>query len=369
MARRGNGEGSYYQRPDGIWVGTVRLGPKRLYRYGKTRSEAFKKLQTVLQQHHQGTLTQPTKITLREWVDQWLSGLELRPSTTWTYRQSIGHVLKEVGEIRLDRLTPPILSDTFARLARKKVGSRRLYLAHGYLKACLQNAVDLELLPRNSMERVRRPRWEPRPKTYWTIDQAARFLRTCESSHLGSAPLFIVLATSGLRISEALALTWEDVNLEHVTLDVSRALVWSGGHYTVGAVKTRKSLRRVSIPLIAVRVLERLAQGTTLQGRIFATSSGEPPSLSNLRRSLLKLCAEAKVPPTNVHGLRHVAAALAFRATGDPYAVQHRLGHSHISVTLGIYGYGTRSDQSVAEAVDLLLDDTVDSDAEQPFQT
>jgi integrase len=89
--------------------------------------------------------------------------------------------------------------------------------------------------------------------------------------------------------------------------------------------------------------------------QIFTTASQSPPSPSNLRRSLLAICKDASVSPINVHGLRHVAAALAFRATGDPYAVQHRLGHSHISVTMGIYAYGTRSDDQVAGALDALL--------------
>ena len=67
------------------------------------------------------------------------------------------------------------------------------------------------------------------------------------------------------------------------------------------------------------------------------------------------LCRHANVPVIHVHGLRHVAAMLALEATGDVYLVQQRLGHSHINVTLGIYGYPSRSEAAVAPALDRLL--------------
>ena len=67
------------------------------------------------------------------------------------------------------------------------------------------------------------------------------------------------------------------------------------------------------------------------------------------------MCAEAEVPRINVHGLRHVDAVLALRAGNDVHAVQRRLGHSHVSVTMGIYAYATRDDAEVADAVEKLL--------------
>jgi integrase len=355
VARRSNHEGSCYQRSDGLWVVTVRLGSKRVYRYGKTKSEAAKKLQELLRQHHQGTLAQPTKLTLNEWVDRWLEGLDVRTSTLATYRQTVMHVVKVLGSERLDRLSPVILSGTFTNLARDGVGARRLHLAHGYLKACLEHAVNLEVLPRNSMAKVRRPKWDPKPRVYWSIDQTVTFLRACEASRHQAAPLFVLMATCGLRVSEALALTWGDVALERRKLWVNRAIVWSDGAYTHEAVKTRSGRREISVPEPALRALAVMPRQADTTRRIFCTASQSPLSPSNLRRSLLNVCKSAEVPPINVHGLRHVAAALAFRATGDPYVVQHRLGHSHVSTTMSIYAYGTRSDEQVAGAVDALL--------------
>jgi len=73
---------------------------------------------------------------------------------------------------------------------------------------------------------------------------------------------------------------------------------------------------------------------------------------ANAVASFLKSLREA------VHLPRRVECVPVLRAPGDPHAVQRRLGHSHISVTLGIYAYATRSDAEVAAAVDRLLGET-----------
>jgi integrase len=177
VARRSNHEGSLYERADGYWVASIRTGGKRLVRYGKTRSEAASKLRELMVECHQGTVTLPAKVTLHEWAERWLSELDVRQSTLRTYRDVLVPVLKEVGGHRLDKLTPLLLSSVFVKLARQGKGARRLQLAHGYLKACLDRAVGLELLGRNPMAKVQRPRWEPKQRTYWNIEQAGQFVK------------------------------------------------------------------------------------------------------------------------------------------------------------------------------------------------
>jgi integrase len=82
---------------------------------------------------------------------------------------------------------------------------------------------------------------------------------------------------------------------------------------------------------------------------------GSVPKAQNLRAPLARLCEKSKVPLINLHGLRHVAAMLALEATGDAYLVQQRLGHSHVSTTIGIYGYPARAESAVGDALDRML--------------
>jgi integrase len=355
VARRSNQEGSLYQRADGYWVASMRTGGRRIVRYGKTRSEASAKLRDLMIQCHQGTVSQPTKITLQDWTERWLAELDVRPSTLRTYRQVLTPVLTEVGGNRLDRLTPLLLSSIYVKLGRNGMGPRRLQLSHGYLKACLERTVELEILGKNPMAKVQRPKWEPKRRTYWTVEQAGEFVRVGLTSKRRWAPLFVVLVTTGLRISEAVGLTWADIDLNRRTLAVRRAMPWAGDHHDSGPVKTKAGNRVISLTEASVIALRGLPTPTDRGNPVFRTANGNPPRPDHLREPLADLCKEAGVPFIHLHGLRHVAAALAYRATGDPYAVQHRLGHSHISTTLGIYAYGTRSDEQVAGAVDALL--------------
>ena len=348
-------QGSVYQRTDGYWTASIRVGSKKIVRYAKSERDASRKLQELLRLHHQGTLAQPTKLTLGDWVRQWLADLDVRPSTERTYDQVLTPVLRGVGHVRLDKLTPAILSLAYSMLARDGMGARRLQLSYGYLKSCLERAVDLEILGRNPLLKVRRPKWEWQPKTYWTVDEASRFVRTCAESDRRWAPLFAVLTTCGLRISEALGLTWADVDLQGRTLRVERALVWAGGTYRVGPVKTKAALRAVSLTDAAVEALNRLPRPINRDQGVFRSVHGNPPRVDQLHKPLAVLCADGGAPKINVHGLRHVAGTLAMRALKDAHSVQRRLGHSHVSITMAIYGYPTRSDSEVAHAVDGLL--------------
>jgi integrase len=347
--------GSVFQRSNGRWIASLRVGTRTIQRYGTSRADAEAKLAALLKEHYQGTLVAPTKTTLAEWVEHWLNERELRPSSIKVYRETLAPVVADIGSYRLDKLSAVLLSLTFTKLAKRGMGARRRQLAHGYLKSCLGRAVEFEVLGRNPMLKVKRPEWMPKPRTYWTPEQTVRFIEVCAASRLRWAPLFIVLATCGLRVSEALALRRGDVDEVGRMLHVRRALVWAGNEYTDGDVKTWSSIRSLSLLAAAVRAFESFGLPDDVDAPIYRTAKGEPPSPSQLQRPLKALCTSASVPYVNVHGLRHVHAALVYRSTRDVYAVKARLGHADVGFTMRQYGYGTGSDRDTAAAVDELL--------------
>jgi len=299
---------------------------------------------------------------MREWFDQWFDDLDVRPSSRRIYANATTRIVDEVATVRLDKLTPLLLSTTIAKLGRSSMGTRQLQLGHGYLRSCLDKAVELDLLAVNPMTKVKRPKWEPKQRTYWTVNEATRFLGHCSSTKAHWASLFSVLVTCGLRISEALGLRWEDVDFDGGRLKLQQSLVWIGSEWTIGPLKTSSSYRTVSMPEIAVAALKRLRAESTPEAdtAVFVTIHGNHPRHDQLYVALKRLCAAAGVPRLNVHGLRHVAAALGYLATGDAIAVQKRLGHSSVATTMRIYAYLLRDEGSVAAALDgLLMNETV----------
>jgi integrase len=240
------------------------------------------------------------------------------------------------------KLNPMMLGLTFSLLRERGMGSRRIQLGHGYLKSCLARAVEMGLLGTNPMDAVKRPKWTARPKSYWTLDQTQQFMEVCSHSPRRYAPLFLLLVTTGLRISEALAL-----ETGTPILTIEDAVVWQQGQgYIRGQTKTPTSQRSVPVPAMAQSVLVSIP---------FRTSTGLIPQPSILRATLAALCTEAGVPPITPHGLRHQHAALAYSATGDMYAVQRRLGHANVTTTMGMYGFGLRDDTTTRDALDAIL--------------
>jgi integrase len=79
---------------------------------------------------------------------------------------------------------------------------------------------------------------------------------------------------------------------------------------------------------------------------------------------LRALCKAAGVPQIHCHALRHTQASLAYLATGDMLAVAARLGHSSVTVTMGIYAHLLRTDAATATALDNLLNGKADGKQE-----
>lgn len=364
--KRNNGTGSVYpmNAAGTRWAAAVSLGgAERVVRTvsdpdpREAERKAHLLLAELLVAQRRHRLAPPSDVTLREWAERWLERVEpgLRPSTRFAYRRRLGLVGGVLGNTRLDRLTPAMLDGAFARLRRQGRGTRVVQLAHGTLGTCLETAVDLGLLPANPLARVPRPRHEPTMRRYWSVEETRHFMAAGLATSRKWGPLFVLLAATGLRLSEALGLRWVDVDLAGHRLHIRESVVQVGGEWHRLPAKTKAGRRVVTLPQPARTALALLPPPLDPQAPVFLSAAGRPLHPSQLLRSLWALCDEAGVPRLHIHGLRHVHAMLALEASGDPYAVQRRLGHANVNVTLGIYGYSVRDEATVADGLDRLL--------------
>lgn len=362
--KRVNGSGSVSELKDGRHLAIATIDGKRIYRYRQTRLEAELALAGLLSGNEPPVARSRVSIpkaedgrTLRIWAEEWLRASEgrLRPSTAKSYRRDIDRVIPIIGDMLITDLTPVRLQAVFTELRRKEVGERGIQQAYTVLRTCLQAAVRMDLITVNGMDRVDKPAWRPNDRQYWTVPQTRHFLDVALASPLRLAPLCALLASTGLRVSEALGLTWEDVDLDRKRLSVRRAAVWMNGECSIVPPKTKAGERTVSLTIDALAALRKVEQCT---GPVFRTEGDCPPRHAHIRETLLALCKEAKIPPLNVHGLRHVAAATALKATKDIHAVQRMLGHSRASITMDIYAYVLTDESDVANALDAMLGQT-----------
>lgn len=238
--RRAPGEGSVYRRKDGKWVGalTVGYGPtgaqRRVVVYGRTRQEAAQKLAEKVAALRRGTLPTPESVTVREWLADWLKrkAAEVRPKTIEHYRYELGRAVPSLrdpraqdrfGAMRLQAVQPLHIRQLIDHL-RGQVSERSLKVVRWLLHAAFEEAVNLELLPRNPVAPVKVKAGRKEKAARILQPEEARKLLAALDAHPSPLALALrLMLACGLRRGEVLALRWEDVDLEAGRLYVRRA--------------------------------------------------------------------------------------------------------------------------------------------------
>lgn len=185
--------------------------------------------------------------------------------------------------------------------------------------------------------------------------------------------LFVLLATAGLRLGEALGMTWDAVDIEQGCVFVGRQLQWAGPQRpSLVPVKTARSRRRVPLAPMAVEALrrhrtrqaeERLFLGPGWGGAyrewqlVFTTPLGTPVNPANFRnRDFYPMLAKAGLPRVRPHDLRHFTASAMLHGGADYSQVMEYLGHIQPGVTIGMYAHTLPGSlQEAATRVERLL--------------
>ncbi|WP_322756372.1 site-specific integrase [Frankia sp. Cas3] len=357
MAKRGNGEGSIYQRKDGRWVGSVHvLTPDgrrvRKSAYGATRKEVAAKLAELISKTQKGLAASEDTRRVGEYLEAWLTDVvrhRLRPTTYHSYSINVrNHLIPGLGRKRLGTLRPGDVRTFLVAKREEGLSARTVQYLHAILRAALQHAVREELLSRNVAKLV-----QPGPVRRDEINPLtaveARALLAAAKGHR-FYPLYAVAVALGLRRSEALGLSWADVDLVGRTLTVRQTLHRSDGQLVLFAPKTAKSRRTIPLPTICVDALrahcrrqntERAQAGERWQetGLVFTTTIGTPIEPRNLNRHFYVLCAKAGVRRVRLHDLRHTCASLLLAQGVPARVVMELLGHSAIAVTMNVYSH------------------------------
>lgn len=372
MARRNNGEGTVVQRKDGRWQASIRhLGARRTV-YGKTEREARAKLRELQRQiDTTGALPAPGRRTVSDLIDAWLASAPLKPSTVAQYRQIFDvYARARLGSVQLARVAPGHIQALYATLTPSVADK-----VHRILHRAFAVAVLWRWLPDNPCDRVLRPTYKPARKELWSRAELDAFLTGAAEHWL--YPLWLLLAATGLRLGEALALRWSDVGLGGVALTVAGTLHRSGGgRWTISSPKTAAGVRTVILPPVAIEALavqrdrqdaQRDTAGHAWQehGLIFTGETGQPLYASTVQHALKRECARLGLPPVTPHSLRHLHASLLIHSGVPITAVSARLGHSTPQVTMTLYAHALPGqDTLAAQAIAVALPATVESRSE-----
>jgi integrase len=368
--RRTYGTGSvYYNERLKRWVGQDRdANAKRVTVYGKTKSEAERKLAAVRGKLARGETIGTNRDKLGPFLELWLEGIKRRRAhKTWIgYRINVQHhILPYLGNVPIGRLTVHQVQKMLDALEDGGLSPTSVRYVRSTLRSALSTAERQGIVTRNVAKLVELPDWERPQVQPLTPEDAAKFLAVARGDRLEA--VYTVAMALGLRLSETLGLRWEDVDLDARRVRVRVQLLWKDKAWHLVGLKSAKSRRDLPLPDMAVDVLrahrvrqveERLRLGELWQrdDLVFLTSHGTPLGQRNVYRYFVQLCKKAGIDHHRFHDLRHTCAAL-LRAQGVSLEdVSAILGHSGIQITNDTYGHLYEEQRrKVADAMDRAL--------------
>ncbi|WP_371614760.1 tyrosine recombinase XerC [Streptomyces sp. NBC_00454] len=311
-----------------------------------TKTEVKNECARILSGRKDGTFVAPNKITVGEWLDQWLEfkSRDVEETTIRTYRLALVHVYDRLGAIRLQELTEDRVRDFVDEVVatgRRKGGEPGTRLAISTvegiltrLREALARAVIRKLVAVNVASKVRPSladkktdkREDVRAKP-WTVAEVQTFIRGVHQDRL-FAPL--LLSLMGLRPAEVCGVRWADVDLEQGLLSIERTRTMIGNHRVLEKdTKTASGERVLPLPrgpweaLRALRLQqaqeERAAgEGYTGTGYVAVNELGVPLNTRQLREYAYALMAALELRKVRLYDARHsVLKALALSGVPD----------------------------------------------------
>ena len=300
--------------------------------------------------------------TYKELASLWWESYKhtVKPNTQLNVRRLLdNHILPLFGSYKLDKLTTPLIQNVVNKLADKtNKGEEGAFLyydsLHALNKRILQYGVVMQAIPFNPAREVILPRNTQKAKRekvkHFDNQELKKFLDYIDSLNLNKFryyyenTLYKFLLATGCRINEALALSWSDIDLDNAVVHITKTLNYK---QETNSPKSKTSLRDIDIDQATVSMLKQYRLRQTKEawkvGKsesvVFSDFIHEYPNNRTLQTRLRTHFKRAKVTNIGFHGFRHTHASLLLNS-GIPYKeLQHRLGHSTLSMTMDIYSH------------------------------
>lgn len=294
---------------------------------GATEKDALERQAELRGKKARGERVVPTQILLEAWLDQWLEEQRprLRESTMRGYEGAAQRLKDRIGKRRLRDIDV----DVVARMVADMQPTYKAWTIRGtlvVLSRAMQTAVRRGYVGQNpvkALDRTERPKSDQRRMRILSSEEIGRLLPAVPVAYRS---LVTTLVFTGMRIGEALALEWGDVDFDAGLLHVRDG-------------KTENARRAiVMIPSLSRLLRTHMISSGNREGLVFGTGVGTQQARGNvLQRGLLKGLESAGLGHLTLHELRHTFASILIGQGFDVTFVADQLGHADPGITLRVY--------------------------------
>lgn len=269
-----------------------------------------------------------------QWITMYKEGA-IRDVTMSKYKMTYKWLLKLVPDMKieeLDRITYQKLLNDYAEVHERQTTMD----FHHHLKCAILDAVDEGLIERDPTRKaiIKGKIPSEKKKKYLNQFELQTLLASLDLSTEVNWDWFILLiAKTGMRFSEAIALTPNDFDFAHQMLSINKTWNYKGnGGFQ--PTKNKSSVRKIQIDWHTVIQFSELLKGLPKDQPIFITKNVYNSTVNDI---LTRRCEAANVPVISIHGLRHTHASLLLFAGVSIASVARRLGHASMSTTQKTY--------------------------------
>ena len=271
----------------------------------------------------------------KQWINVYKEGA-IRPVTMSKYNMAHQWLLKLAPDLsisELDRISYQKILNEYAEEHEHQTTMD----FHHHVKCAILDAVDEGLIPRDPTRKAIIKGKPPVPKKVKYLNQFELHLLLSDLDLQGKLNwdwMILLIAKTGIRFSEALAITPADFDFSHQMLSINKTWDYKGNGGFL-PTKNKSSVRKIQIDWQTVIQFAALVKDVPEDKPIFVFK--EHAYNSTVNDVLERHCNRAKIPVISVHGLRHTHASVLLFAGVSIASVARRLGHSSMTTTQKTY--------------------------------
>ena len=270
------------------------------------------------------------------------------------------HILPKYGNMNIENISTVYGQKVINEWAKT---SKSYTDMHSLAVSVVEYAVMLELIPSNKLSYVKVPKNQFADKQeslkFYTHDELNNMLYKLKDygdtySKQILYTIIRLLAYSGMRVSEALALTWDDIDFEQNTVNIDKTVTRIKGGITIGPTKTRKSKAKLIIDIDTMNILKKwqlyqkkyfLKLGSSNKNFVFCNREAKLQRTSAIYKNLETFCQKYNLEFKGIHALRHSHATILLESGVSIKDIQQRLRHTDIATTLNVYSHVSNTQQ------------------------